>query len=74
MKTFGKIILLLGVMVTVIASLQLTTKDFLRVTPEQISNSDGIALYWSPITAVALLTAGIIILVISTKEKKYIHK
>lgn len=61
-------------MAATIAIIQATATDFLKVAPEQISNPDKISLYWSPITALVLVIAGIVVLVMKAREKRFTHR
>jgi len=73
MKTLGKILILVGSLFTLVTGFQIATKKFLAIDPQQISNPNIISIYWSPITAIALLLAGIMTLVIARKERSIRH-
>ena len=68
MKTFGTILLLLGFLFIVFAGFQIADNKLGILDLQQISNPDIVSLYWSPITAIALIVAGIMVLFISKKE------
>lgn len=73
MKTLGTILLLLGFLFTLFAGFQIARNKFGNIDPNQISNPDIVSIYWSPITAVALLLAAIMALVIARKERPIRH-
>jgi hypothetical protein len=73
MKKLGTILLLLGFLFTLFAGFQIAAKKFGAIDSNQISNPDIVSIYWSPITAVALLLAGIMALVIARKERTIRH-
>lgn len=73
MKTLGTILLLLGFLFTMVAGFQILAKKFTGIDPQQISNPDIVSIYWSPITAIALVLAGIMTLVIAKKERTFKH-
>jgi hypothetical protein len=74
MKTIGTILLLMGFLFTVFAGLQITQRDLRHLKPHEINNPDTLSIYWSPITAIALFIAGIVVLIISKKENKVAHR
>jgi hypothetical protein len=73
MKIIGTTLLLLGLLFTLIAAFQIVTKSFLDMDAQLISNPDIVSIYWSPITAIALVLAGVMALVIARKERSIRH-
>ena len=74
MKTIGTILLVIGFLFTVLAGFQITSRELRNIDLQEINNPDTISLYWSPITAIALITAGIVVLLLSKKENKIAHR
>ena len=73
MKTIATILLLAGFLLTVFAGFQIVKRELDHITPKGISNSDKVALYWSPVTAIAFFIAGTTILIFSKKENRPAH-
>jgi hypothetical protein len=73
MKVIGITLMLLGIATTILTGLLLATRGMSNVSPQEITNPNKIPLYWSPVTALILITAGVIILVINTKEKRTVQ-
>jgi hypothetical protein len=76
MKILGNMLLVVGAIIAVVTVIQVFSGGQLAsVDSIEINNPDKISFYWSPITAVAFLVAGIAILIIRKKEKrKAVHK
>lgn len=71
MRTFGTVLLMIGLLIAVLFGLDIITiKQLADIDPVEINNPDKISLYWSPITAVVLLVAGVIVLIISKRKNK----
>lgn len=64
----------MGALVSILAAFQITTRDLADVTPEEVNNPDVFSIYWSPITAVALIVAGALVLFMVRKEKRISHR
>ena len=75
MKTLGKVLLIIGAILTLITIVQLMISGQLTdVDAIEINNPYKHTFYWSPITAVAFLIAGAAILIIRRKEKRRVHR
>jgi heme/copper-type cytochrome/quinol oxidase subunit 2 len=71
MKILGRILLILGAILTVFTIVTVVTSGQLTsVGQMEINNPNKLSFYWSPITAIALLVAGAAILVLRKKEKR----
>ena len=64
----------MGFLFTVFAGLQITQRELQNLEPYEINNPDTLSIYWSPITAIALIIAGIVVLILSRKENKIAHR
>jgi len=70
MKTFGIVLLILGITMTVITGFTLVTKEeVLDVGKIEVTKEKKTPVYWSPITGGILLAVGAVIL-LSTGRKR----
>jgi hypothetical protein len=75
MKTLGTILLAFGILMTVSLGFEIITeRSFTDIKPEEINNPNKMSLFWSPITAVALLASGTLVLIIVKKESRVPRK
>jgi hypothetical protein len=71
MRTLGTILLAFGILMTVSLGFEIATeKGLTNINPEEISNPNKMSLFWSPVTAVALLASGALVLIIEKKESR----
>jgi len=71
MKILGRILLVIGLILTVFtAFLVVTTGHIAGIDPIKINDPGKLTFYWSPITAISFLVAGLAILIIRKKERR----
>lgn len=70
MKTFGIILIVVGVIMTVFTGFNLITKkEVVDLGPVEINREEKTPVYWSPVTGGILAIVGVVILV--TRRKGY---
>jgi len=69
MKTFGMILLVVGIIMTVFTGFNVVTKKkVVDIGPIEIKREEKTPIYWSPITGGLLAAAGILMLVVSKRK------
>ncbi len=59
MKTFGIVLIIIGVVMTVFTGFNvITKKEILDVGPVEISKEEKTPIYWSPVTGLILAAIG----------------
>ena len=70
MKTIGIIVLALGILMTVFTGFSYVTKEkVVDVGPLEINKEEHHPVYWSPITGIVLVVAGIGVIALSGRKK-----
>ena len=71
MKTFGVILLVAGIIMTVFTGFTvITRKEVVDLGSIEINKEKRTPLYWSPLAGGVLMAAGVVILLIGVKEKR----
>ena len=71
MRTLAIILIILGGIMTVFTGFNLITKkEVADIGPIEINKTEKTPIYWSPITGVILLVAGVVILATSKKGSR----
>ena len=71
MKTFGIILLVAGIIMTVFTGFTvITRKEVVDLGNIEIDKKEKTPIYWSPITGGVMMAAGVVILLIGVKEKR----
>lgn len=69
MRTLAIILIILGGIMTVFTGFNLITKEEVAdIGPIEINKTEKTPIYWSPVTGVILLVAGIIVLATSKRN------
>lgn len=69
MRTLAIILIVLGGIMTVFTGFNLITKEEVAdIGPIEINKTEKTPIYWSPVTGVILLVAGIIVLATSKRN------
>lgn len=69
MKTFGLILLVVGIIMTVFTGFTLITKEeVVDLGSVEINKEEKTPIYWSPITGGVLMAAGVIVLLLDKKK------
>jgi len=70
MKTIGAIVLALGILMTVITGFTYVTKEkVVDIGPLEVQKEEHHPVYWSPITGIVLVVAGVVVLAISRQKR-----
>lgn len=70
MKTLAIIVLVIGIVMTVFTGFTLVTKKKVAdIGPLELNKEEKTPIYWSPITGLVLIGAGVVLLV-AFREKK----
>jgi len=70
MKTIGAIVLALGILMTVITGFTYVTKEkVVDIGPLEVQKEEYHPVYWSPITGIVLVVAGVVVLAISRQKR-----
>jgi drug/metabolite transporter (DMT)-like permease len=71
MKTLGIILIVIGAIMTAFTGFNLITEEEVAdVGPIEINKTEKTPIYWSPITGVILLVAGVVILATSRRGSR----
>lgn len=69
MKTFGIILIGVGAIMTIFTGFNvITKKEVVDIGALEISREEKTPIYWSPITGVIILAAGVVVLLVSRKK------
>ena len=69
MKTFGIILLVLGLIMTVFTGFTMVTKkNVVDLGPLEINKEEKTPIYWSPITGGILAAVGLVVIVVSKRK------
>jgi hypothetical protein len=71
MKSFGIILIAIGILMMVVTGFSLTTKkNVADIGPVEISKKETHPIYWSPIAGAAITGVGIVLLILSQRKNK----
>lgn len=69
MKTFGIILIVIGAIMTVFTGFNvITKKEVADIGPLEINKEEKTPIYWSPITGIVILAAGVMIVLVNRKK------
>lgn len=69
MKTLGIILIVVGAIMTVFTGFNvITKKEVADLGPLEINKEEKTPIYWSPVTGVIILAAGIVIVLVNRKK------
>lgn len=69
MKTFGIILLVIGLVMTVFTGFNLITKEkVVDLGPVEINKEEKTPIYWSPITGGVLAVAGLVVVLLAKRK------
>lgn len=69
MKTFGIVLLVIGLVMTVFTGFNMITKKkVVDIGPLEVNKEEKTPIYWSPITGAILAAAGVVILVAGNRK------
>jgi drug/metabolite transporter (DMT)-like permease len=71
MRTVGIILIVIGAIMTVFTGFNLITKkEVADIGPIEINKTEKTPIYWSPITGVILLVAGVVVVAAGRKGSR----
>lgn len=71
MKTLGILLIVIGAIMTVFTGFNIITKEeVIDVGPLEVNKEEKTPVYWSPVTGVILLVAGVVIVATSKKGSR----
>lgn len=69
MKTFAIILIVVGAIMTVFTGFNvITKKEVADIGPLEINKEEKTPIYWSPVTGVIILAAGVVLLLVSRRK------